>query len=82
MARRFIAAIFLMASWCKRAEEFDFGDWGALDFLASPSLEGAAELRGRAWDGDRYTTEPHLVSIQDYRNMFQGTNEFSSVQST
>merc|ERR1719247_40023 len=67
----------LMASWCKRAEEFDFGDWGALDFLASPSLEGAAELRGAL-----YTTQPHLVSIQDYRNMFQGTNEFSSVQST
>merc|ERR1719352_52799 len=53
-----------MASWCKRAEEFDFGDWGALDFLSRPE-----------WS----TT--HLLSIQDYANLFQGTNQYKSVQS-
>lgn len=57
----------VMSSWCKRPEEFDFGDWGALDFLSTPE-----------WS----TVKPQLVAIQDFADMLAGTQAYSSVEAS
>ena len=56
----------VMTRWCKQQNEFDFGDWSALDFLYTPE-----------WSASR----PHLVSINDYKKMLLDTSAYSSVES-
>jgi MPBQ/MSBQ methyltransferase len=59
------AGTIVMTRWCKQQNEFDFGDWSALDFLNKPE-----------WSDSR----PRLVSIQDYSNMLLDTSAYSSVE--